>query len=112
MSVHVPGFAVHPALDIFPAMDSATFAALVLDIQEHGQLEPCVVWKGLLLDGRHRILACRQIGIEPEIVEIELEEGEYTPHGPFDPVLRIVSANLYRQHLDGHVVEQLRRGNR
>lgn len=60
------------------------------DIKEHGQCEDIVVWKGLLIDGRNRLRACEELGVEPQIAEL-MEEA--------DPVAYVISHNLHRRHL-------------
>ena len=50
---------------LFPCMSPQEFDALVTSIREHGLLEPIVVWRGEIIDGRHRALACLKAGVEP-----------------------------------------------
>jgi ParB-like chromosome segregation protein Spo0J len=71
-------------------MTEAEFLGLKEDIREHGQREDIVVWQGQLIDGRHRLRACRELGIEPEIAELMDET---------DPWQYVVSHNLHRRHL-------------
>ena len=81
---------VHPAAAIFPMISGEAFNRLKEDIEENGQHEPVVLWKGMLLDGRNRLRACDELGIEPS--ECELDDD-------VDPVAYVVSANLHRRHL-------------
>ena len=81
---------IHPAAELFPPMTEPEFLGLKEDIREHGQREAIVVWKGDLIDGRHRLRACRELGIEPEIAELMDET---------DPWQYVVSHNLHRRHL-------------
>lgn len=83
-------YAVHPIANIFPAMSPAEFDALVDDIREHGQREPVWLHEGKVIDGRHRVQACAELGIEVKSVE-------YTGD---DPLAFIVSLNLHRRHLN------------
>lgn len=80
----------HPAADLFPLMDEADYAALKADIQVNGLHEPLWLHDGLLLDGRHRLRACQELGIEPAT-------RNYTGN---DPAGFVVSLNLHRRHLD------------
>lgn len=82
---------VHPAANIFPMMDGEAYAGLVEDIRVHGQREPVVYWKQQLLDGRNRLRACKELGIEPDTCELDDDT---------DPVAWVISANLHRRHLD------------
>jgi len=45
-------------------MSDEEMAALVTDIKENGLLEPVIVQKGTLLDGRNRMAACEAAGVE------------------------------------------------
>lgn len=81
---------IHPAAELFPPMTEAEFLGLKEDIRQHGQREAIVVWKGDLIDGRHRLRACRELGIQPEIAELMDET---------DPWQYVVSHNLHRRHL-------------
>jgi predicted RNA methylase len=61
----------HPAADAFPMMDRARYSELVEDIRNHGQREEILLCEGKILDGRNRYRACREIGIEPKIRNVE-----------------------------------------
>ena len=80
----------HPAADLFPMMSDEELDALGEDMLEHGQREDIVLYKGKILDGRNRYVACQLNGIEPRCRE-EL---------PADPYAFVASANLHRRHLD------------
>jgi uncharacterized ParB-like nuclease family protein len=84
-------YPLHPAAALFPAMDEAAFAALVADIAAHGQREPILILDGQVIDGRHRLRACEQLGLEPLVREISAADG--------DPFCLVVSLNLHRRHL-------------
>jgi hypothetical protein len=82
---------VHPAADLFPMMSPEEYEGLRDDIHHHGQREKIVLWQGLLLDGRNRLRACIELGIEPE--HIALPEDA-------DPVAFVCSLNVHRRHLN------------
>jgi ParB-like chromosome segregation protein Spo0J len=86
-------FEVHPAANIFPMIKGTAFKELVDDIRENGINEPVVFWKGKLLDGRNRSMACLEIGIDPLDHAIDIDPET-------DPVAFVLSANLYRRHLN------------
>lgn len=86
----MPKLEIHPVVELFPPMKEDQFQELKEDIRKNGQLENIVVWKGLLVDGRHRLRACEELGIEPEIAEL-MEET--------DPIAWALSHNLHRRHL-------------
>lgn len=83
-------YEVHPIADVFPMMTGEAFELLKEDIRVNGQREPIVFWKNMLVDGRNRLKACEQLGIEPDESELMDET---------DPVAWVVSHNLYRRHL-------------
>lgn len=80
----------HPAAELFPMMSGGEFAALKEDIRQNGQRERALLFGGKVLDGRNRIKACEELGIKPDIAEIE--------ECP-DPVGFVLSKNLHRRHL-------------
>ncbi|HNU53164.1 MAG TPA: DNA methyltransferase [Verrucomicrobiota bacterium] len=56
----------HPIADRFPLLNGPRFEELVRDLQDHGLREPITLYEGMILDGRNRYRACRQLGIEPQ----------------------------------------------
>ena len=79
----------HPLVEIFPRMEDSAFDALVADIKEHGVREAIWVYKGEVLDGRNRALACDQLGIKCPTREYK---GK-------NPLAFVISMNLKRRHL-------------
>ena len=47
------------------AVGSAPVPALVTSISQHGLRRPIIVWRGEIIDGVHRLMACLQLGIDP-----------------------------------------------
>jgi N6-adenosine-specific RNA methylase IME4 len=82
-------FEIHPIAEIFPRMSDTEFASLTADIKANGLLEPVWIYENKVIDGRHRFLACRDLGITPKT---RTYEGT-------DPVGFVVSLNLKRRHL-------------
>lgn len=79
----------HPLAALMPAMTDDEYALLREDIASHGLLSPIVTLDGLVLDGRHRLRACAELGIEPQFEDYD---GD-------DPLAFVVGINLYRRHL-------------
>ncbi len=94
MSKQKTEYEIHPAATLFPMMDSDSFQRLKADIKENGQEKCITFFDGHLLDGRNRMKACEELGIEPSIEEIE-DSGD----GKFDPFRWVLSVNLHRRHL-------------
>ena len=82
----------HPAARLFPPLDEKSFQALVSDIKKHGQQEPVYRYKGQILDGRNRLRACKKLGLEPWIEDLDPDECP-------DPYDLVMSENFHRRHL-------------
>lgn len=83
----------HPITEAFPALSESDYQTLKADIAENGLLEP--IWidpKKRVIDGRHRLRACRELKITPEFQETEYEETDI-------PGI-VVGLNLRRRHLN------------
>ena len=55
---------IHRFAEQMPLMDTNDFKALVKSIEEVGQLEPIITYRGLVLDGRNRVNALKQLNIK------------------------------------------------
>lgn len=85
-----PGYESHALADAFPAMIPSEMSTLVDDIQRNGLIDPIVLdADGRVLDGRHRLEACRRAKVEPRF---RAYEGD-------DPAAFVLSKNLARRHL-------------
>ncbi len=80
----------HPVTNIFPMMSEDEFNDLMENIKKHGLMEPIWAWKGEIIDGRNRYLACTKAGVEPQFREW---------NGEGSLVEFVVSLNLHRRHL-------------
>lgn len=79
---------------LLPELSDEEFAALKADIDNRGVMVPLEMdERGNLLDGHHRLRACRELGITdyPTIIRPGLSEAEKTEH--------ILALNLDRRHL-------------
>ncbi|KKN44371.1 hypothetical protein LCGC14_0693670 [marine sediment metagenome] len=79
----------HELSKYFPMLSADEFATLRDDIREHGQLEPITIYNGEVLDGRNRLAAVDELGIDPKFRDYE---GD-------DPLSYVVSINLIRRSL-------------
>ncbi|MGD0153994.1 MAG: DNA methyltransferase [Thermacetogeniaceae bacterium] len=86
---------LHSIVKLFPEMAVDEFSYLVNDIREHGQLEPIsvIAETNQVIDGRHRLKACLELGIEPKIREVACSDE-------YDVICYVRSANATRRHLD------------
>lgn len=89
-------YELHPLAEIIPAASPEDFSALIASIEAVGQLEPIRTWQGQVIDGRHRLLACERLGIEPVMREVRPEEVA----GGTDAALLayVLALNINRRH--------------
>jgi DNA modification methylase len=80
----------HPVASLFPLMQGDEFTGLKEDIRLNGLREPVWTWQGKVIDGRNRLRACTDLGIEPRFREWD---------GNGSLVAFVVSLNLHRRHL-------------
>lgn len=83
---------VHPAAACFPFIDGLAYTEFKGNIQAGGQIEPLKVCARtfLLLDGRNRLRACLELGIQPKYELVDIA----------DPYSYIIGANITRRHMD------------
>ena len=58
--------------DVIPPLSEEEAAGLEDNILAHGCRVPLDVWRGILLDGHHRLAICEKHGIEYRVAEIDL----------------------------------------
>jgi ParB-like chromosome segregation protein Spo0J len=86
---------VHPFADMFPLLRGEPYSSLCADIEEHGLREPLTMTaEGVLVDGRNRLAACKDVGVQPRY--------DVLPKGTSEVEILdvIMSKNLHRRHLD------------
>lgn len=77
---------------MMPPLSESEYQALRESISENGLYHPVIVNEdGIVLDGHHRLKACKELGIEPE----------YKIRKFGDQDRFIVESNLTRRHLNG-----------
>ena len=76
---------------LFPDMTEAGFEGLVRSIEANGLLEEITVWRGQIIDGRHRYAACIRAGVKPRFVHLPDDA---------DPVQYVLDKNAERRDLD------------
>ncbi len=75
---------------IFPDMTPDEYEALKSSIRDQGLHEPIAVWKDQIIDGRHRLRACLELGVTPRF--------EHLPDN-VDPIRYGIARNLSWRHL-------------
>jgi hypothetical protein len=86
-------YQLHSLCALLPSMSEAELQALAEDIKTNGQLEPIVVYKGKILDGRNRYCACEIANVKPLTIEFSPTETHRTPEQ------YVLSQNVLRRHL-------------
>lgn len=68
----------HPCAVMLPERSGRDYEDLKTGIRLHGLQYPIEVQKGTrnLLKGRHRLRACRELGVEPKVQEVEIEDRD------------------------------------
>lgn len=80
----------HPLADKFDWMSKTEADSLVESIKDVGQLVPIQRYRGKILDGRHRYMACQKAGIKPVINDLPDD---------VDPLKIVKALNLRRRQL-------------
>jgi hypothetical protein len=82
---------VHRLAEELPPMTDAEYRDLVADIRANGLKVPLVVYQNRLLDGRHRLRACEELGVPVRYEQFAgtLQEAE----------AHMLSLNIHRRHL-------------
>ena len=58
-------FPIHYLATILPPLKPPRYQALKESIRRHGLYHPIVVWRGEVIDGVHRLMACLELGVDP-----------------------------------------------
>ena len=86
-----PEYAISDLATAFPDMSSKEFDKLKASIREDGLLAAIAIWRGEVIDGRHRYRACLETGVEPRFEHL-LDD--------VDPVRYVIARNDVYRHLD------------
>ncbi|QDV78041.1 ParB N-terminal domain-containing protein [Botrimarina mediterranea] len=65
---------LHPAAEIPPPLSDEDYEALKASIAEHGLIDAITLFDGKVLDGRHRLRICDELGIEARFEETDLAQ--------------------------------------
>ena len=87
----IMGYAISALAYLFPPMTEREYRAFVDSIRERGVRMPIILWRGQVIDGRHRLLACKETGVEPAFEEIPDDA---------DPVEYLLDLNDRRRHMN------------
>lgn len=79
----------HQYSEIFPLIEGVALDELAEDIRVNGLREQIWTYKGEILDGRNRFIACERAGITPQ----------FRKYIGDDPLAFVISLNVARRHL-------------
>ena len=83
---------LHKITETHPVMSTEQFEALKNDIAVNGQLQPALVYRGKIVDGRHRYRALTQLG--QDSIKITRLQNNMT----LDEVTNLVNSTEMRRH--------------
>lgn len=83
---------LHDAVFIMPKMKAQDYEDLKTDISINGLQIPILRYQGKVLDGRHRLQACIELGIAPHFSDLPSAAND-------SPEQVVISLNLHRRHL-------------
>ncbi len=81
----------HPYSEVFPLLSDERLVELAEDIKAHGLREPIWKYRGQILDGRNRYLACQKAKVKPVYQTFKGDDDEALGF--------VVSLNIQRRHL-------------
>ena len=87
-----PEYPFHPQAVRMPMLTEGDYRILRASIEHHGQQHPIEMLKGHLLDGRHRIRICRELGIPIKTVEVDIAEDEVWRYTAAKAAVRTLTA--------------------
>jgi ParB-like chromosome segregation protein Spo0J len=79
---------INPLATLFTPTAEKEFARLRVDIAARAQREPIWTHRGRVVDGRHRLRACGELGLEPVVREYDGAVLDF-----------VIAKNLHRRHL-------------
>jgi ParB-like chromosome segregation protein Spo0J len=85
----------HPFAALMPMMDEESFRMFKANIAKEGIKEPMSIYQGLLLDGRNRYRAARELGLKLTGAQFKTFDGT-----PAEAEAFVISANLHRRQLN------------
>lgn len=90
--ININEVTLHKLTETHPVMGDSQFTALVEDIRSKGQLQPVLVYRGKIVDGRHRLRALKLLA--KETIKVERLNNNLT----IDEVSLLVESSELRRH--------------
>jgi ParB-like chromosome segregation protein Spo0J len=84
----------HPLAALFPLIEGEEYDALAISIRKLGILNPITLYQGMILDGRNRYRAAREVGHK-------FSDRDFVPLPPDrDPMAFVLASNAHRRQLN------------
>jgi ParB-like chromosome segregation protein Spo0J len=84
----------HPLAALFPLIDGDEYDGLAISIRKQGILNPITLYQGMILDGRNRYRAAREVGHK-------FSDRDFTTLPPDrDPMAFVLANNAQRRQLN------------
>jgi hypothetical protein len=90
--IELEALEIHEYAGLTPVMSELEYSALKLDIESKGQKDPGVLFKGKVLDGRHRLRALAELGAAT------MKFTKLPNNTTLDEVLSVVRSKETRRH--------------
>jgi phage N-6-adenine-methyltransferase len=71
------GIEIHGIANLWPSMADDEWSEFVADIAANGLIDPIVLWRGAIVDGKHRFKACNETNTAPRFDELPAEWDEW-----------------------------------
>ena len=88
-------YEAHPLAALMPMMDDDAFAQHRGDVGKHGIREPITLYQGMVLDGRNRYRAAKELGLKLTVANFKVFSGT-----PAEAEAFVLSTNLHRRQLN------------
>ena len=104
MTTIIGGRRIHPVTMALPEMEPDQYEGLKADLEERGQMLPILEdGEQRIVDGRHRLRAMEELGLDPWIEKIDEALGVDVT----SPALIAMSLNKHRRHLTPRQLSQV-----
>ena len=88
-------YEAHPLAALMPMMDDDAFAQHKADVGKHGVREPITLYQGMILDGRNRYKAAKELGLTLSATNFKEFTGT-----PAEAEAFVLSTNLHRRQMN------------
>src|SRR5436309_9397966 len=69
-SVQASALSLHEITREYADFTEPELTAMRESLRTNGLINPITTWRGQIVDGRHRDMLCRELGIEPRYIDV------------------------------------------